>query len=391
MECSTHKLDRELDASVAGKIVVAMSGGVDSSVAALMLAEEGRPCVGVSMQVWDYRNHGGSSSRVTCCAPSDFTDARKVAGKVGIPYYVLDFEDFFRKKVIDRFIDSYVSGLTPNPCVECNRKVKFRELRGRAFEFGCSHVATGHYARIVADGSKYRLLRGVDADKDQSYFLYGLTQEELSTTLFPIGGLTKAQVRERAREAGLATADKAESQDICFVSGSVKEFLERQGVATAPGRIVTSSGQTVGYHDGVHSFTVGQRKGLGLGGSEEPMYVLELLPDQQLVVVGSKKELERSEFSLEDMVVINPELREAINSSGTVEFEARAQLRHRHPGVPVRVKLTDGEPAKVTFVNEWTTVTPGQAGVLYDPSNTEVLGGGTIMGSRPRSSLSVLK
>jgi tRNA-specific 2-thiouridylase len=233
-------------------------------------------------------------------------------------------------------------------------------------------------------------LRGVDTEKDQSYFLYGLTQEELATTLFPIGGLTKSEVRDRAREAGLTTAEKAESQDICFVSGSVKEFLERQGVATAPGRIVTSAGQTVGHHDGVHAFTVGQRKGLRLGGSDEPLYVLELLPDQQLVVVGTKRELEQSEFSLDDMVVINPELREALARTGAVEFEARAQLRHRHPGVPVRVKLTANNPAEVTFLSEWTTVTPGQAGVLYDPTNTEVLGGGTIMGRGAKASLSVL-
>jgi len=369
--------ERALTDAIAGKVVVAMSGGVDSSVAALMLTEQRFPCVGVSMQVWDYRSHGGSSSRATCCAPSDFTDARRVAGKVGIPYYVLDFEEFFRKEVINRFVASYQAGVTPNPCVDCNRKVKFKELRSRAFQFGCSHVATGHYARITKSAEGFHLLRGNDPDKDQSYFLYGLTQEELSTTLFPIGELTKPEVRERARAAGLVTAEKAESQDICFVSGSVKEFVERHGAVASRGDIVTTGGKKVGAHEGVHSFTVGQRKGLGVGGSEGPMYVVELVPEQNLVVIGGKAELERAEFALTDLVLVNPTLKAQAAEQAPMEFDAVAQLRHRHPGVPVRVRLAMGS-ATVTFKDSWTTVTPGQAGVLYDLANQEVLAGGTI-------------
>lgn len=363
-----------------GRTVVAMSGGVDSSVAALLLTRAGVDVVGVSMQVWDYRQHGGCSTRATCCAPDDFTDARKVAARIQVPYYVVDFETTFRREVIDRFVRSYEQGITPNPCVDCNNRVKFRSLRERAASFGCSTVATGHYARITVDDAGWHLRRGVDPAKDQSYFLYGLTQAELSTTLFPVGDLTKAEVREIARAAGLVTAEKAESQDICFVAGEVRDFVRRIG-RTEPrtGPIVTRAGEVVGNHDGVAGFTVGQRRGLAVGGSAEPLYVLELVPESNTVVVGPRGELERSGFTLAECSWVAPAVR-ALMTVGQegAEFPAIAQLRHRHPGVPVRVCLTGPDRAAVTFTGAWTTVTPGQAAVLYDLANDEVLGGGRI-------------
>jgi tRNA-specific 2-thiouridylase len=259
----------------ATQVVVAMSGGVDSSVAAILISRSGIPAIGVSMQVWDYRNGGGCSSRATCCAPSDFMDARNAASQAGIPYYVVDFEESFQKEVISKFVDSYAAGETPNPCIDCNNRVKFKELRKRAAAMGCSHVATGHYARIEASHEGYKLLRGVDRSKDQSYFLYAMNQHELASTLFPVGHLTKAEVRGIAREAGLSTAEKAESQDICFVSGSVQDFVAKRIAQGRSGLIRRVSGEIIGTHEGIHRFTVGQRRGLSIGGGHgSPLYVL---------------------------------------------------------------------------------------------------------------------
>lgn len=360
-------------------IVVAMSGGVDSSVAALLLNQLGLRTVGISMQVWDYRNNGGCASRATCCAPDDFTDARRVAAGIGIPYYVYDFERVFRESVIDVFVDSYKHGRTPNPCIDCNSKVKFRELRERARAFGGTHIATGHYARIEHRADGYHLLRGVDQDKDQSYFLYGLTQAELGQTIFPVGHLTKPEVRELARASGLATADKPESQDICFVSGKVSDFLVRLGGKTPPGTIVDRSGKIVGTHDGVHRFTVGQRRGIGVGGSDRPLYVLETDPVSNRVVVGEKHELERADFYVQALSWCAPSLcRRAVDHE--INLQCMAQVRYRHSGVPVTVTIDRRSPerARVAFDDEWSPVSPGQAAVFYDLENREVLGGGRI-------------
>lgn len=367
------------------RIVVAMSGGVDSSVAAALLAEQGEDLLGVSMQVWDYREHGGSASRATCCAPSDFCDARMVAAKVKIPFYVFDFERVFNQEVIERFVESYRSGVTPNPCVDCNNKVKFKELRQRALSFGATHVATGHYARIHPVEGGFGLFRGRDALKDQSYFLYGLTQAELSHTLFPVGELTKAEVRAEARRLGLETAEKPESQDICFVSGSVREFMERRGVPAAQGKIVDRAGQVLGRHEGVHGFTVGQRRGIGIGGRrgapEEPLYVVEIDPVNQLVVVGTKDELERSSFAVGEMNWQCPSILAALRLGEPIEVSCWAQLRYRHSGVPVRVRVDPSVPdeVEVQFETTWASVSPGQAAVFYDTENERVLGGGRML------------
>lgn len=361
------------------RVVVAMSGGVDSSVAAYLLAQQGRPLVGVSMQVWDYKKNSAENSRATCCSPADFCDARMVAAKLEIPFYVVDFEKTFEREVIERFVDTYQRGLTPNPCIDCNSKVKFRELRERAASFGCRSVATGHYARIKRSSKGYHLLRGVDRTKDQSYFLYTCRQDELATTLFPVGEYTKPEIREIAREAGLSTANKPESQDICFVSGSVQDFVTTIGGGKGRGDFVTREGVVVGHHDGVHRYTVGQRRGLNLGGAPEPLYVIGLRAADNQVVVGTRDELQREGFSVGEMHWVSPELIERV-AAGVFPFSAEVivQVRSRHEGVKARMNVLSPGEVTLTWSGEWAPVSPGQAAVVYDLTNEEVLGGGRI-------------
>jgi tRNA-specific 2-thiouridylase len=360
-------------------VVVAMSGGVDSSVAAHLLRQDGYPLVGVSMQVWDYKQNSSENSRATCCSPADFCDARMVAAKLEIPFYVVDFEKTFEREVISKFVETYQQGLTPNPCIDCNSKVKFRELRERAASFGCSHVATGHYARIRKSEDGYHLLRGVDRTKDQSYFLYTCKQEELKSTLFPVGEYTKPQIREIAREAGLVTANKAESQDICFVSGSVQDFVTRIGGSKGRGNFVTKDGSVVGQHDGIHRYTVGQRRGLHLGGAAEPLYVIGLTAATNEVVVGNKEELKREGFLVGEMHWVSPQLISRVSGAQTpFSFDAVAQVRSRHEGVRARITVVDALNVSVEWIDEWAPVSPGQAAVFYDLNNEELLAGGRI-------------
>ena len=362
-------------------VVVAMSGGVDSSVAAYLLAKEGERIVGVSMQVWDYKKNSSENSRATCCSPADFCDARRVAAALDIPYYVVDFEATFEKEVIERFVATYQQGLTPNPCIDCNSKVKFRELRERAASFGCSHVATGHYARIEKGADGFRLLRGRDSEKDQSYFLYTCRQDELERTLFPIGGYTKPEIREIAREAGLVTAEKPESQDICFVAGSVQDFVAKIGGTKSRGAFVTKDGTKVGEHDGIHRYTVGQRRGLSLGGQAEPLYVVDIDPLSDQVVVGTRDDLKRESFAVSDLHWISPKLLDAATRGPfPVEFEAIVQVRSRHRGVKAKVSIESASRCVVSWHDDWAAVSPGQAAVFYDSElNQEVLGGGRIL------------
>ncbi len=364
-------------------VVVAMSGGVDSSVAAYLLAKQGYPLVGVSMQVWDYKQNSAENSRATCCSPADFCDARMVADALDIPFYVVDFEAMFQQEVIQRFVDTYKQGLTPNPCIDCNSRVKFRELRNRALTFGCGVVATGHYARIRKGAAGYHLLRGVDRNKDQSYFLYTCRQEELEQTLFPVGEYTKPQIREIAREAGLSTAQKPESQDICFVAGSVQDFVTRIGGGRGKGNFITKNGEKVGEHEGVHRFTVGQRRGLHLGGSAEPLYVVGLNAETNEVVVGSRSDLERDGFSVEEMHWVSPELLRVV-SGKTFPFERDVivQVRSRHDGNRARMTAHSPQCVTVTWTDGWAPVSPGQAAVMYDLNNEELLCGGRIAAHR---------
>ena len=351
------------------RIVVAMSGGVDSSVAASLLAEAGHDVIGLSMQLYDQRESPEAFG--SCCSLDDLQDARRVARAIGIPHYSVNFEAQFRDAVVRNFVDEYASGRTPIPCVRCNSDLKFAQLVERAAGFDAPWVATGHYAKVAFDEDRrqFKLLRSRDADKDQSYFLFSLTQDQLAHAIFPVGHLTKPEVRAHASRLGLAVADKPDSHEICFVpDGDAAGFVERQ-MADAPraGSIVDSSGRVLGQHAGLHRFTVGQRKGLGLA-TGVPLYVLKLEPATADVVVGTRDELGRSELTATNVNWI----------SGAAPASPRritARIRHRHKDAPATVTAS-GDEATVCFDEPQMAVAPGQAVVFY--AGEEVLGGGWI-------------
>ena len=349
------------------RIVVAMSGGVDSSVAAALLAEQGHDVVGVSMQLYDQREGGFG----TCCTIDDLHDARRVAARLGIPHYIVNFEAHFHAHVQKNFIAEYARGRTPIPCAHCNSEVKFSELLSRAGGYGASHLATGHYARLerAADG-RVRLRRGRDAAKDQSYFLFSLTQAQLAMAAFPVGDLPKDDVRAHAHRLGLGVADKPDSQEICFVpDGDYAGFLERADPAlAATGPIVDDAGRTLGTHGGVHRFTVGQRKGLGLSAGV-PLYVVAIDAAAQSVTVGPREALDRSTLTASGVNWIS-------GDAPATWTAITAQIRHRHRAAPARVRALDDRRADVEFDEPQTAVSPGQAVVFYDGDT--VVGGGWI-------------
>jgi tRNA-specific 2-thiouridylase len=351
------------------RIVVAMSGGVDSSVAAALLAEQGHDVIGVSMQLYDQRE--GQTGFGTCCTIDDLHDARRVAAAIGIPHYILNFENRFDEQVVSNFIREYAAGRTPIPCAHCNSDLKFATLLERALGFGAERLATGHYARIerAADGTLL-LRRGFDRGKDQSYFLFSLTQEQLARAAFPIGHLDKDSVRDQARRLNLRVAAKPDSQEICFVpDGNYAAFIERAAPESRrPGAIVDRDGALLGTHAGVHRFTVGQRKGLGLSASA-PLYVLEIRPEASEVVVGPRDALGRNALTASHVNWV----------AGAAPLEWRpitAQIRYRHDAATARVRALDGTRAELEFDEPQTAITPGQAVVFYD--GDVVLGGGWI-------------
>ena len=371
-------------------IAVAMSGGVDSSAVAAMLCAEGRNVIGLTMQLWNQRRLAGhegmpESVQGRCCSIDDVYDARRVAETLGIPYYVVNHEERFERDVVRPFVEEYLAGRTPIPCSLCNNHLKFDQLLIVARQIGADRIATGHYAQVVFDEplNRWLLKRPADKSKDQTYFLFGLTQEQLSRTLFPLGGMTKPEVRELARKHGLMIAEKPDSQEICFVPGGdykrfVEAYLNEQGDRPTrisgekmAGEMVTTEGKVIGEHAGVHNFTVGQRKGLGVA-TGSPLYVIQIKNDTRQVVVGKDEELYLRTLRARRVNLISTaELRGPMRVA--------VKIRHKHQPAPAMIESAGPDDIRVTFDEPQRALTPGQAAVFYD--GDIVVGGGWIENS----------
>ncbi len=348
------------------KALIAMSGGVDSSMAASLMQEKGYECIGVTMRLYELNSK--------CCSIDDCEDARSVCRRLGIPYYVYDFTDDFKDKVMDRFVCSYCKGETPNPCIDCNRYMKFEKLYERAVQLDCDVITTGHYARIAynEESGRYELKKALDDTKDQSYVLYSLTQDQLAHTTFPLGEYTKAKIREMAEEHGFVNAHKKDSQDICFVpDGKYREFIEGYlGKKIPEGNFVDEEGNILGRHKGIVAYTIGQRKGLGIAAGT-PIFVKEIRPETNEVVIGSNESLFSDLLEAEDFNWISiPEPKPG------AEVPCTAKVRYRHREQPAVAKVLENGRVQVVFTEKQRAITKGQAVVLYD--GERVLGGGTI-------------
>lgn len=352
------------------RIVVAMSGGVDSSVAAALLVRQGYDVVGMTMQLWDYGSRK-SAQAGRCCASEDIEDARRVADHLGIPFYAINFQNEFMNRVVQPFMEDYLNGRTPSPCVNCNSGLKFHELANVAKRLQAAHVATGHYARVEQDPAtgRYRLRKAVDLRKDQSYFLFNLTQEQLACALFPLGELTKPEVRRIAQELGLPVADKPESQELCFLQGQPQgEFIQKHIPNLAlQGKMKDTAGQEIGGHPGVHHFTIGQRRGLGVA-TGEPRYVVDIDATNKVVTIGAGDDLLRSAMEVAPVNWVGI-------ASPRTEIDGRVRIRYKHEEMPARIVPQNGG-CVVRFAEMQRAITPGQAAVFYD--GDVLLGGGWI-------------
>lgn len=349
-------------------IAVAMSGGVDSSVAAALLAKSGDRVFGLMLRLWS----AGESYPNRCCSPQDVTNARRVAERLDIPFYVLDAQDPFERTVVRAFVEGYRDGVTPNPCLTCNRQIRWGLLRDRALALGATHLATGHYARIEAGGAGYRLHRALDRSKDQSYVLSVLGQDELRQTILPLGDLMKPQVRHRARKLGLETAERVESQDLCFLGGTdYREFLfDYAGLKPVAGAILDVQGTQIGSHAGLHHYTIGQRKGIGITGPE-PLYVIAKDPAQNAITVGTRAALQRASFPVSELHWVS-------GAPPSADRGLSVQVRYRATPQPCVISLDPSSPTQgsVELRQSVPAVTPGQAAVFY--RGDECLGGGLI-------------
>lgn len=349
------------------KVVVAMSGGVDSSVVAAMMAEEGYQVIGVTMQLYDHGLTLGKKG--ACCAGQDIYDAKMVADKLGIPHYVLNYESLFKESVIDEFADSYLRGETPIPCVKCNQTVKFRDLLQMAKSLDADALCTGHYVRKHSTENGNQLLKGIDHNKDQSYFLFATTKDQLDFTYFPLGELTKEETRKLANKYGLIVADKPDSQDICFVpDGDYASVINKyRPGALDKGDIIHVDGTKLGEHEGIINFTIGQRRGIGIA-HPDPLYVLKIIPETKQVIVGPPDKLFKSKFIIKDVNWLAEHTNELL--------EVSVKIRSNHNAIEANVHLLENNTAEITLKYPERAVTPGQACVIYDKER--VLGGGWI-------------
>ena len=352
------------------KALIAMSGGVDSSVAAGLMRDAGYECMGCTMKLYNNEDAAVSAGK-TCCSLDDVEDARSVATRLGMPYYVFNFTRDFKEKIIGKFIACYEQAMTPNPCIDCNRYMKFGMLHNRAKELGCDYVVTGHYARITYEDGRYKLKKSLNLDKDQSYVLYSVTQEILAHTKFPLGELSKAEVRELASKYEFVNANKPDSQDICFVpDGDYARVIEENTKKTyEPGDFVDHEGNVLGQHKGLIHYTIGQRKGLGIA-AKAPLYVCELCPSNNTVILGSNDDLFTNEAIVTDVNWISGDsLEQAIH--------VKAKVRYRMEEQPVTIIPLENNDVRLVFDQPQRAITPGQAAVFYD--GDEVLGGGVII------------